>query len=377
MPTTYYSYADICLLPDFSAAHSRSDPICSPVMQFGYRKFKVPVLPANMACTMDVNMARWMSANDYFYIMHRFNVDHRHPTNQDNYEFIKMANREKWKTISISVGVQEEDKQFLRELSVMGYMVDYITIDIAHAHSARMKEMLEYIRTLRFASTDSPYVTDGGRAWTSVKVSYKPFIIAGNVATPSACDDLVKWGADCVKVGIAQGDACTTYGQTGFGAPMFTCVQECAKSCPVPIIADGGVRMHGDFAKAIVAGAEMVMAGSVFAACKDSPAPSVFDHEAADRFGREHATYDALPNDIKEITPKPIFIPVVTHKKYYGSASEHNKGTKHHVEGRMVLLPCNGMTYAEKLTEIEECLQSSISYSGGCLSSADWGVINK
>jgi GMP reductase len=376
MPTTYYSYADICLLPNFSAAHSRSDPICSPVVELGNRKFKVPVVPANMACTMNVNMARWMSANDYFYIMHRFNVDHSHPTNQDNYEFVKMANEEKWKTISISVGVQDEDKQFLRHLSVMGYMVDYITIDIAHAHSARMQEMLEYIRTLKFASTDSPYIVDGSRPWTSVKVSYKPFIIAGNVATPQGAMSLANWGADCVKVGIAQGDACTTYGQTGFGAPMFTCVQECAKSCPVPIIADGGVRMHGDIAKAIVAGAEMVMVGSIFAACKDSPADSIFDSAAQDEFIRKYKAYDELNKEFKDIIPPPIFIPVVTHKKYYGSASEHNKGTKHHIEGRMVLLPCNGTTYAEKLTEIEECLQSSISYSGGLLSSAKWGVIN-
>jgi GMP reductase len=331
-----------------------------------------------MACTMDINLARWMSANDYFYIMHRFNVDHSHPINQDNMKFVEQANNEGWQTISISVGVQDEDKDFLRTVAEKNLMVDYITIDIAHAHSIRMESMLTFIKTLRFSSIWSPYVRDGWRTGsTSVPVSYKPFIIAGNVATPEACIGLASWGADCIKVGIAQGDACTTYGQTGFGAPMFTCVQECAAASPVPIIADGGVRMHGDIAKAIVAGGNMVMVGSIFAACKDSPAPNVYDHNMADAYGRDRAIYDALTDDIKEIMPEPIFIPVITHKKYYGSASEHNKGTKHHVEGRMVLLPCNGMTYAEKLTEIEECLQSSTSYSGGWLPTARWGVINR
>jgi len=356
MATTYYSYADMCLLPSFSKAHSRSDPVCSTVIEFGPRAFKVPAVPANMACTMDVNIARWMSANDYFYIMHRFNVDHSHPVNQDNMAFVKLANEENWKTISISLGVQEEDKEFLNKCAKAGLRIDYLTIDIAHAHSIRMKEMLECIHRWLW----------GGK--------FQPFTIAGNVATAKACEDLASWGANAVKVGIAQGDACTTYGQTGFGAPMFTCVQECAKTCPTPIIADGGVRMHGDFAKAIVAGAHMVMAGSMFAACKDSPAETVIKQFRTDEV-KPKVMIGELGSYVSGEYEEKIVTKVF--KRYYGSASEYNKGTKHHVEGRMVELPCSGMTYAEKLTEIEECLQSSISYSGCNLSQAAWGIINR
>ena len=102
-------------------------------------------------------------------------------------------------------------------------------------------------------------------------------------------------GADAVKVGIGGGYACTTKDKTGFTYPMFSCIMECAKDKNIPIIADGGVRSNGDIAKALVAGASMVMCGSVFAACSDSPAPLVKDAS-----GRRF-------------------------KQYFGSASVHNK----------------------------------------------------
>ena len=327
----YYSYQDVFLKPRYSPYHSRSNADTS--ISFGPRCFKIPVVPANMVCAIDTNLARWMSANDYFYIMHRFNVDHSHPVNQDNMAFVKLANEENWKTVSISIGVQEEDKEFLNRCAKEGLRIDYLTIDIAHAHSIRMKEMLECIHRWIF----------GGK--------FQPFIIAGNVATPEAVIDLETWGADSVKVGIAQGGACTTFGMTGFGIPMFTCIQECSQVAKKPVIADGGIRTDGDFAKALVAGGTVVMAGSVFAACEDSPAESVR------RFDGDHYKHDEI-----------------THKIYYGSASEYNKRTKHHVEGTKLELACNGMTYAEKLQEVTEALQSSTSYAGGALSSAHWGV---
>jgi GMP reductase len=270
-----------------------------------------------------------MSENDYFYVMHRFNANHYDTPNTDNINFIEKANEDKWKTISISLGVKKEDMDLIEHCIKKNLRIDYITIDIAHAHSIRMKEMLSYILSM--------YRSD----ICSVE---KPFIIAGNVATPAAVVDLENWGADAVKVGIAQGDACTTYGQTGFGLPMFSCMLECSAAARKPLIADGGIRMNGDIAKAIRAGGTMVMAGSVFAACIDSPAETV---EKADK----------------------------KYKQYFGSASAINKGKNLHVEGRLVSLECNGFTYNQKLNEMAESLQSSMSYAGGDIRSADWGII--
>jgi len=159
-------------------------------------------------------------------------------------------------------------------------------------------------------------------------------IIAGNVCTKDAAKSLFHWGADAVKVGIGQGSPCTTKDKTGFTYPMFSCVQECAESMPGPIIADGGIKCNGDIAKALVAGAQWVMAGGMFAKCTDSPAMTI-----QTEYGLQ--------------------------KIYFGSASAENKGHNRHIEGVKRTLDSNGMTYEDKFNEIKEDLQSSISYAGG------------
>lgn len=323
----YLSYQDVFLKPQYSKYHSRSEADVS--VKLGNKTFVTPVIPANMKCTIDQRLALWMSENDYFYVMHRFNANHYDTPNTDNARFIEKANEDNWKTISISLGVKEEDKDLIKYCIKKELRIDYITIDIAHAHSIRMKEMLDFLHDVYHKASNG---------------MNKPFIIAGNVATPAAVVDLENWGADAVKVGIAQGDACTTYGQTGFGLPMFSCMLECSAAARKPLIADGGIRMNGDIAKAIRAGGTMVMAGSVFAACVDSPAETV---EKADK----------------------------KYKQYFGSASAINKGKNVHVEGRLVSLECNGFTYNQKLNEMTESLQSSMSYAGGDIRLADWGII--
>ena len=343
MSKTYYSYSEVFLKPRYSEFHSRSEANTS--ITFGNQTFKLPVVPANMECTMNVDKAKYMSENEYFYVMHRFNKDKTAPANTDNKKFIEVANNENWKNISISLGVKDEDEELIQYCISKGLRIDYLTLDIAHAHSVRMKEMLAYLNRM--------YRSD-------ICTVERPFIIAGNVASAGAVVDLENWGADATKVGIAQGDACTTYGQTGFGAPMFSCIQECADIATKPIIADGGIRTNGDFAKAIVAGGTMVMAGSIFAACIDSPAETVY---------REIITNELSNRGAGKIIVKP-------YKTYYGSASARNKGANVHVEGRVVELECNKMTYAEKLHEITESLQSSISYAGGDLSEVEYGIRN-
>ena len=343
MSKTYYSYSEVFLKPRYSEFHSRSEADTS--ITFGNQTFKLPVVPANMECTMNVDKAKYMSENEYFYIMHRFNKDKNEPANTDNKKFIEVANNENWKNISISLGVKDEDEELIEHCISNKLRIDYLTLDIAHSHSVRMKEMLAYLNRM--------YRSD-------ICTVERPFIIAGNVASAGAVVDLENWGADATKVGIAQGDACTTYGQTGFGAPMFSCIQECADIATKPIIADGGIRTNGDFAKALVAGGHMVMAGSIFAACIDSPAETVY---------REIITNELSNKGAGKIIVKP-------YKTYYGSASAKNKGANVHVEGRVVELECNKMTYAEKLHEITESLQSSISYAGGDFSEVEYGIRN-
>ena len=286
-----YKYSDICLVPNYSEVYSRSG--CDTFCELGGKNFKLPIMPANMKSVINMRLAKWMSQNDYFYIMHRF----------DNHlaDDVGLANSEDWKTISFSI------------------RVDFLTIDIAHGHCSRMKMMIEHIKK-----------------WLP-----NTKIIAGNVATPSAVRDLASWGADIVKVGIGQGSPCTTKDKTGFTMPMFSCTTWCSNvfkdensEKPIPIIADGGIKCNGDIAKAMVAGASMVMAGGLFAACTDSPAVS------------------STVNDIP-------------HKAYFGSASAENKGHNNNIEGKLTNIVSNGMTYESKLNEIKQDIQSAVSYSGG------------
>jgi GMP reductase len=274
-----------------------------------------------MVCCINTELAHWLSEHRYFYVMHRFDGE----TNKKDLRwFIEKANEENWHCISISIGVQEEDYELLGWIKGRDFRVDFITIDIAHGHSLLMKEMLEFLSNI-------------------ITFKNKPFIIAGNIGTREAVRDLEIWGADATKVGLAFGKACITKNKTGFASPMFSTILLCAQNAKKPIIADGSISENGDITKALVAGATMVMGGNIFAACKDSPAENVYMNGCS-------------------INP---FNPVeITHKKYFGSASQRNGKTKN-IEGTEVLIPCNGMTYEVKLNEIKQDLQSSLSYAGG------------
>lgn len=130
--------------------------------------------------------------------------------------------------------------------------VDVIVIDSAHGHSANI------FKTLK-----------------EIKAKYPELqVIAGNVATADATRDLIEAGADAVKVGIGPGSICTTRVVAGIGVPQITAVMDCysvAKEYGVPIIADGGIKYSGDMTKAIAAGANVCMMGSIFAGCDESP----------------------------------------------------------------------------------------------------------
>ncbi len=130
--------------------------------------------------------------------------------------------------------------------------VDVIVIDSAHGHSANI------FRTLREIKGAFPELQ----------------VIAGNVATAEAARDLIAAGADAVKVGIGPGSICTTRVVAGIGVPQVTAVMDCyneAKKTGTPIIADGGIKYSGDITKAIAAGANVCMMGSIFAGCDESP----------------------------------------------------------------------------------------------------------
>ena len=131
-----FDYEDIQLIPSKSIVKSRSE--CDTSVQFGPRRFKLPVVPANMATIIDEKLAIWLASHDYFYIMHRFDEASRIP-------FMKKMKELNLYT-SISVGVKPQEYDFVEELSRLNLVPDYITIDIAHGHSQLVIDMIIHIK---------------------------------------------------------------------------------------------------------------------------------------------------------------------------------------------------------------------------------------
>ena len=154
---------------------------------------------------------------------------------------------------SISVGVKDYEYDFVSNLK--DDAPEYITIDIAHGHSASVIQMIQHIK----------------------KELPETFVIAGNVGTPEAVRELENAGADATKVGIGPGKVCITKIKTGFGTGgwQLSALRWCSKVARKPIIADGGIRTHGDIAKSIRFGASMVMIGSLFAGHIESPGETI------------------------------------------------------------------------------------------------------
>lgn len=300
-----FDFQDINLIPRKCIVGSRSE--CDTRLKLGNYTFKMPVVPANMECVINDEIAIKLAREGYFYIYHRFN--------NDIVGFCKMMKKFEF-ICSISVGVNDADYNILYTLKDDNCIPEFITIDIAHGHSIKMERMLKWIRE-NLPGT---------------------YVIAGNVSTPEAVIDLEKWGADAIKVGIGPGSACTTYNATGFGSrgTQASVIQACARAAArASIIADGGIKDPGDITKAIVLGADMVMIGGMFSALTDSPGSTVR--------GTDGQLY----------------------KEFWGSASAFQGGKKDRIEGTKKLLPLKSHGILDEMKYLHECLQSSISYGGG------------
>ncbi|GKV68535.1 GMP reductase [Sporosarcina sp. NCCP-2716] len=298
-----FDYEDIQLIPAKCIVDSRSE--CDTSVRLGKYTFRLPVVPANMQTIIDEKIAVQLAEGGYFYIMHRFDPASRPAFIRDMHSRGLIA--------SISVGVKDDEYGFVEQLAADSLIPDYITIDIAHGHSNAVIRMIQHIK----------------------KHLPESFVIAGNVGTPEAVRELENAGADATKVGIGPGKVCITKIKTGFGTGgwQLAAVRWCAKAASKPIIADGGIRTHGDIAKSVRFGASMVMIGSLFAGHEESPGQTV------EQDGE-------------------------TYKEYFGSASEFQKGEKKNVEGKKMYVEYKG-PLQDTLTEMEQDLQSSISYAGG------------
>ncbi|WP_431930572.1 IMP dehydrogenase [Nonomuraea jabiensis] len=156
--------------------------------------------------------------------------------------------------VGAAVGVGGDAE--LRAKALIEAGVDVVVIDVAHGHSKGLADMV-----------------------AKIKANSKVQVVAGNIATRAGAQMLVDAGADAVKVGVGPGSICTTRVVAGVGAPQVTAIYEASKACApagVPVIGDGGLQYSGDIVKAIAAGADTVMLGSLLAGCEESPGELIF-----------------------------------------------------------------------------------------------------
>lgn len=235
------TFDDVCLVPQYNNVPSRTEP---DTMTWLTKDIEVgmPLVPANMDTVMGLDLARVILKNGALPIFHRF------ASVKDQIGWVEELEG----ALFVSCGIGDSDDI----LKILDAKPRGVCIDVAHGHSDRMHRMIDRIK----------------------RHNPNGQVIAGNVCTPMAYQDLVNAGADAVKVGIGPGAACTTRIVTGFGVPQFTAISQCAdiaKKLRVPIIADGGIRGSRDVVLALAAGASSVMIGKLFALTEESAAEKV------------------------------------------------------------------------------------------------------
>ncbi len=225
--------------------------------------------------------------------------------------------------VGAAVGIGSDMEERVTALVKAG--VDVIVLDSAHGHSQNILNAVKKLKSL------FPEIQ----------------LIAGNVATAEATEDLIKAGADCVKVGIGPGSICTTRVVAGIGMPQLTAVYECAKMADkydIPVIADGGIKYSGDLPKAIAAGASTIMIGSLFAGTEEAPGELVIYQGRSFKIYRGMGSQGAMEAGSKD--------------RYF--QNDTKKFVPEGVEGRV---PFRG-TIAENVYQLIGGLKSGMGYCG-------------
>jgi len=212
--------------------------------------------------------------------------------------------------VGAAVGIMPNDENRVHTLMKAG--VDVFVVDTAHGHSMGVMESVKAIKAL----------------YPNAQV------IAGNVATKEATADLIKAGADGIKVGIGPGSICTTRVVAGVGVPQITAIMNCAQEAKkhgVPIIADGGVKFSGDLTKAITAGASSIMIGSLFAGTEEAPGERIIYQGRTYKAYRGMGSVEAMKEGSKdryfqaEVADSEKLVPegIVGRVPYRGPISEN------------------------------------------------------
>ena len=236
------TFDDVTLVPRYSEV--LPSDVDTKIILSKNLTLKIPLLSSAMDTVTESKMAIAIAKAGGIGIIHR---------NLDIKKQIYEINKVKKKNLIVGAAVGAGPKEIKRAEAILKEKVDLIVVDTAHAHTKKVSEIIKKIKK---------------------KKSKHTTLCAGNIATAEAAKFLIKLGVDIIKVGIGPGSICTTRLVAGIGVPQLSAILEVKKGTKnkkVSIISDGGIKFSGDIAKALAAGADAVMIGSLFAGTKETP----------------------------------------------------------------------------------------------------------
>mgnify|MGYP003111468052 FL=1 len=303
------TYDDLLLVPQYSDIESRGEIDLTSFL--GHHELMLPIMASPMDTVSELMMAQAMSEAGGMAVIHRYNT-----IEEQQAIAAQFFSNSGWKGImAAAIGITGDYLERAEALIAAGTNV--ICVDVAHGHHILMKKALEALRN---------------------EYDNHIYIIAGNVCTLEGINNVADWGADAVRCNIGGGSICSTRIVTGHGLPGLQTIFDCARTDrEVSIIADGGIKTSGDIVKALAAGADFVMCGSLLAGTAESPG---------------------------QVVPHPDGYPV---KQYRGMASKdaqldwRNKSST--PEGVATYIPFKG-SVKDILKDLDGGIRSGLSYTG-------------
>jgi len=304
------TYDDVLLTPQYSDIKSRTDVSTAAVLRGNgpTTKLGIPIIASPMDTISEEEMGVAMWQEGGLAVVHRYNTIERQIEIMDHIIVLCQCNA------AAAIGTSGDYLERASALYQMGVRI--LCVDVAHGHHVLMKTALDELR-----ATFGDHV----------------HLMAGNIATLEGYNDLVDWGADSVRCNIGGGSICSTRVQTGHGVPGFHTIIDCARSDrDAPIIADGGIRNSGDIVKALAAGADFVMLGSLLSGTDETPGDVINTHEGKVKAYRGMASKDA---------------------------QVEWRGRTASLEGVATTVPCKGPV-DDVLEDLARGIRSGLSYSG-------------
>ena len=326
-------FDDVLLVPQYSEVESRKN-IDLSVSGFDESIARLtpfspvltcPVIGSPMDTVMCAESAKVLDQAGGFGVLHRYcTIEEAMRTFSSALDLTKTDNRP-LPNIMVAVGATGDYLE--RASALFGVGCRSFCIDVAHGHHSSVKQALKEMR---------------------LKFGDQVHIMTGNVATLEAFNDLADWGSNSIRVGVGGGSMCSTRIRTGHGIPTFQSVLDCGRSDrDVLLVADGGIRNSGDAVKALAAGADMIMLGSILAGHDETPGDVVDDRGLSYKSSR------------------PVGVPL--YKKFRGMASREAqlkwRGRVSVVEGESTMVPYKG-PMLNTITDLLEGVRSGVSYSG-------------